>query len=129
VVAAHGALAAAQRAEKSAIAAEEKPMKELWAGTPSIVPVGLMNVGNTCYLAAVLQALCPSGKSAVQYRGMHSIDHRLSPMQNTRVHGAACQLRQAVDLTRIHSHVSKLMRVHYNLLPNAERASFLVVHS
>jgi uncharacterized UBP type Zn finger protein len=35
-------------------------MKELWAGTPSIVPVGLINVGNTCYLAAVLQALCAS---------------------------------------------------------------------
>jgi ubiquitin C-terminal hydrolase len=60
LVAAQGALVAAQRAEKSAIAAEEKPMKVLWAGTSSNAPVGLMNVGNTCYFAAVLQALCAS---------------------------------------------------------------------
>ena len=63
VVAAQGSLVAAQRAEKSAIAEEEKPMKKLWAQSlscSSVVPVGLMNVGNTCYIAAVLQALCAS---------------------------------------------------------------------
>jgi len=74
------------------------------------------------------------GKSAVQYRGMHSIDHGLSPIQNTRVHitllvSAARQLRQAVDLTRIFSFTRQQTYacvIKHNLLPIAERASFLV---
>ena len=65
---------------------------------------------------------------------MHSIDHRLSPIQNTRVHSAArraSSVKHAVDLTRILSHVSKLTYAcafcKHNLLPNAERATFLVL--